>query len=61
MFQTKNTYSNISKNYQKGNICFAGCKTIYSPKVLLVDYALYIRCLYGVQGVNFWPAAPNVI
>ena len=48
MFQTKNTYSNISKNYQKGNICFAGCKTIYSPKVLLVDYTLYIIYLYGV-------------
>ena len=52
MFQTKNTYSNISKNYQKGNICFAGCKTIYSPKVLLVDYTLYISYLYGAQGVN---------
>ena len=31
MFQTKNTYSYISKNYKKGNICFAVCKTIYSP------------------------------
>ena len=30
MFQTKNIYSGISKNYKNGNICFVWYKTIYS-------------------------------
>lgn len=49
MFQTKNTYSRIRKNYQKGNICFARCKTIYPPRVLLGGYILYISLLYVVK------------
>lgn len=45
IFQTKNIYSGISQNYKEGNICFARCKTIYSPRVLWAVCALYINQL----------------
>jgi hypothetical protein len=45
IFQTKNIYSGISQNYKEGNICFARCKTIYSPQVLWAVYTLYINLL----------------
>lgn len=54
IFQTKNIYSNISKNYKKGNICFASRKTIYYPLVLLVDYTVCIRVLYRLQYFNLY-------
>ena len=45
IFQTKNIYSGISQNYKEGNICFARCKTIYSPQVLWAVCPLYINLL----------------